>query len=158
MMSMIPREKYKPHGEDVCLHIYNHCTEGVLKDYPLGEDEEKRKMVSLLHYYLQKYNIKCLAYSIMSNHLHLCVVIKCLAYSIMSNHFHLCVVIKKDPLTCAQMAAAYKKFTRGKFDLAADDDHIKRLQKNSNNISEFMREFQRGFTIWYNRTREFKRR
>ena len=139
-MSMIPREKYKPHGEDVCLHIYNHCTEGVLKDYPLGEDSEKRKMVSLLHYYLQKYNIKCLA------------------YSIMSNHVHLCVVIKKDPLTCTQMSAAYKKFTRGKFDLAADDDHIKRLQKNSNNISEFMREFQRGFTIWYNKTREFKRR
>ena len=53
-MSMIPREKLKPHGEDVCLHIYNHCTEGVLKDYPLGEDDEKRKMVSLLHYYLQK--------------------------------------------------------------------------------------------------------
>ena len=75
-MSMIPREKFKPHGEDVCLHIYNHCTEGVQKDYPLGEDREKFKMVSLLHYYLQKYNIKCLAYSIMSNHFHLCVIVR----------------------------------------------------------------------------------
>ena len=113
-MGMIPRNKFKQHGEDVCLHIYNHCTEGVEKDYPLGEDREKYKMISLLHYYLQKYSIKCLA------------------YSIMSNHFHLCVLIKKDPLTCKQMAVAYKKFTRGKLELAPDDDHIKRLQKSSN--------------------------
>ena len=139
-MSTIRRDKFKPHGEDVCLHVYNHCTEGVEKDFPLGEDREKRKMVLLLHYFLQKYNIKCLA------------------YSIMSNHFHLCLIIKKDLLTCKQMAVAYKKFTSGKFDLAPDDEHIKRLQKNSNNISEFMREFQRGFTMWYNKTREFKRR
>ena len=68
-------------------------------------------MVSLLHYYLQKYNIKRLA------------------YSIISNDFHLCVIIKKDSWTCAQMATSYKRFTRGKFDLTADDDHIKHLRR-----------------------------
>ncbi|NQZ58159.1 MAG: transposase [Lentisphaeraceae bacterium] len=140
MMSMIRREKFKSHNEDICLHIYNHCIGAFSQECPLSEDRDKRQLASLLHHYLQKYNIKCLA------------------YSIMPDHFHFCLIVKKDLLTYKQMTTAYEKFTSSKLDVSCEEERIKRLQQKSNNISEFMREFQRGFSMWYNKTRDHKRR
>ena len=139
-MGMMRRDNFKSQNEDVCLHIYNHCIGGFNTSPPLSEDRDKRQLVALLHHYLQKYNIKCLA------------------YSIMPDHFHFCLIVKKDHFSLKQMSAAYEKFTHSELDLSDEEKRLKHLQKKSNNISDFMGEFLRGFSIWYNKTRGQKRR
>jgi len=69
---------------------------------------------------------------------------------------HLFIVLPRN-LPSEEAFSAYNKFHKKEKTKFIDDFRVKALQENSNNISEFMREAQREFTLWFNKSRPYKR-
>ncbi|MCH2208932.1 MAG: hypothetical protein MK132_24140 [Lentisphaerales bacterium] len=63
-----------------------------------------------------------------------------------------------DKLMPKQAVRAYSRFHQNKKSLEESDSRIRDLIKHSNNFSEFMREVQMNFSIWFNKTRLYKRK
>ncbi len=134
-----PRDYYKPKGKATLLHIYNHCV-----DMPPGmklfEEPEKYLFIKILKKYSKKYNLGLVS------------------YHIMNNHFHLLMYCPKEKLTPEEAAVGYNDFHSDKPPISADDPRAINLARNSNNISEFMREIQCAFSKEFNKTRPYLRR
>jgi putative transposase len=140
-MGRISRSFYKPHeGEEgIYLHAYNHCVENSRAEFPFG-DVEKEMFLRHLRRLSNLYTIECLSAVCMSNHFHCIVYIPLRKYS---------------PQEMAHILTNYKK---GKDVIDATDEYCLRRAEVSNDISHFMKELQRGFTHWYNKSRDFTRR
>ena len=133
------REFFKPRNEGVYLHIYNHTVTSMHDQLPLG-DFEKAKFISVFERYKVKYNIELIS------------------LVVMGNHFHALVYCPSEKFTEEQAFAAYNTFHRKEKVKFKDDFRVKGLIENSNNISELMRETQREFSFWFNKTRPYKRK
>ena len=133
------REFFKPRNEGVYLHIYNHTVSSMHEQLPLG-DIEKTKFINIFERYKVKYNIQLIS------------------SVVMGNHFHALVYCPSEKFTKGQAFAAYNAFHRKEKVKYKDDFRVKSLIENSNNISEFMRETQREFSVWFNKTRPYKRK
>ncbi len=134
------REFYKPRGEGVYLHVYNHTVVLENDKRPLGE-LEKTKLFNTFKRYLVKYNIQVIA------------------LVVLDNHFHALVYCPVEKFSQKAAWKAYNKFhNTGKYKIPIEDIRIKAVVQHSNNISELMREVQREFSVWYNQTRDYKRR
>lgn len=135
-----PRAYYKPTNMDTLLHVYNHCIDMPPGGPSLFGPAEKQLLITILQKYLKKYNLGLLS------------------YNIMGNHFHLIMYCPKEKLTPEEAALAYNSFHSHKAPISADSSYAINLAKNSNNISEFMREVQIAFSKEFNRTRPYERR
>jgi REP element-mobilizing transposase RayT len=132
------REFYKPKSEGVYLHAYNHTVAMEFGQLPLN-DTEKKNFKRILERQLVKYNIDLIS------------------LVIMGNHYHMLIYCHAEKLTPKQAVKAYSSFHGLKKDLKESDHRVQNLIKHSNNFSEFMREVQMSFSIWFNKTRPFKR-
>ena len=133
------RAFFKPRNQGVYLHICNH-TVNLLNDFlPLG-DLEKAMLIMFFEKYKVKYNIEIIS------------------LVIMGNHFHALIYCSEKKLTREQAFEAYNKTHKKTQAKSKDDYRVTSLRKHSNNISEFMREVQRAFSYWFNRSRPYKRR
>jgi len=135
----IAREFYKPNDEDVYLHVYNHTVSLQNAQLPLGE-QEKEKFIQIFGRYKVKYNLGVIG------------------LVVMGNHFHTLLHCPQKKFTRDEAFAAFNTFHRKGKALSKDDLRVVGLQQHSNNISEFMREVQREFTLWFNKYREYKRK
>ena len=133
------REFFKPRNEGVYLHICNHTVSSMYDQLPLG-DIEKTKFISIFERYKVKYNIQLIS------------------LVVMGNHFHALVYCPSEKFTEEEAFTAYNLFHRKEKVKFHDDFRVKSLRENSNNISEFMRETQREFSLWFNKTRPYKRK
>ena len=135
------RTIYKPSVDEdgVYLHVYNHCVEAGAKVYPLG-DKEKEKFLKYLKWTLSLYSIECIS------------------AVVMSNHFHLILYVPKNKLTAEEMYRRIKLYRKNKPIFSIEDYYCVRRQELSNDLSSFMKELQQGFTCWFNKTRDFRRR
>jgi REP element-mobilizing transposase RayT len=133
------REFFKPQKEGVYLHIYNHTV--TMEDHSLPlSDLEKQKFKSIVDRYLPKYNIDVIS------------------LVILGNHFHGLICSKPEKLTQEEAFLVYNKFHETKLPVPQEDPRVKSLVEHSNNISEFMREVQREFSIWFNKSRPYNRK
>ena len=132
---------YKPgvDEEGVYLHVYNHCVEGVSREYPFG-DIEKQKFLMHLKRTLTLYSIECLS------------------AVVMSNHFHLILYVPRETFSIEEMVERIIKYKKGKLLPTVYDFYTQRRLELSNDLSSFMKELQQGYTCWYNKTRGYKRR
>ena len=132
---------YKPGVDEdgVYLHVYNHCVEGVGREFPFGE-VEKQKFLMHLKRTLMFYSIECLS------------------AVVMSNHFHLILYVPKETFSIDEMVKRIIKFKKGKLLPTVHDFYTQRRLELSNDLSSFMKELQQGYTCWYNKTRKYKRR
>ena len=135
----IQRAFYKPRNEGVYLHVYNHTVAMEYGQLPLN-DTEKEAFQRILERHLLKYNIDLIS------------------LVIMGNHFHMLIYCHPDKLTPKQAVYAYSRFHQNKKALEECDWRIRDLIKHSNNFSEFMREVQMNFSIWFNKSRPYKRK
>ena len=135
------RELFKPGADEegVYLHVYNHCVEGVSREFPFG-DVEKQKFLMHLKRTLTLYSIECLS------------------AVVMSNHYHLILYVPKETFAIEEMVKRIIKFKKGKLLPTVHDYYTQRRLELSNDLSSFMKELQQGYTCWYNRTRKYKRR
>lgn len=133
------REFFKPRNEGVYLHVYNHTVSMMNDHLPLG-NLEKEIFIRVFERYKVKYNIKLIS------------------LVVMGNHFHALVYCPSEKFSTEEAFNAYNKFHKKEKTKFKDDFRVKTLQENSNNISEFMREAQREFTLWFNKSRPFKRK
>ena len=76
----------------------------------------------------------------------------------MSNHFHCILYIPKETFSAKEMARRLVTFKKGKVDIDPNSEYCLRRLEMSNDLSSFMKELQRGFTCWYNKSRPYKRR
>lgn len=135
------RNIYKPGVDEngVYLHVYNHCVEGVSREFPLG-DREKEKFLYHLKRTLSLYSIECLS------------------AVVMSNHYHLILYVPKETFSIDEMVKRIIRYKKGKLLPTAKDFYAQRRLEMSNDLSCLMKELQQGFTCWYNKTRGYKRR
>ena len=140
-MGRVSREIFKPGIDEdgVYLHVYNHCVEGVSREFPFG-DVEKEKFLKHLKRTLMLYSIECLS------------------AVVMSNHYHLILYVPKETFSLEEMAERIKKFKKGKIIATVHDIYTQRRHEMSNDLSSFMKELQQVYTCWYNKTRGYKRR
>jgi REP element-mobilizing transposase RayT len=130
---------FKPYEEKVYLHIHNRTVS--MEDFSLPlNDIEKEKFYFIVDRYLPKYNIDVIS------------------LVILGNHFHGLVCSKPEKFTQKEAFLAYSKFHVRKLPVPEDDPRVKALAEHSNNISEFMREVQREFSVWFNKSRPYDRR
>ncbi len=139
-MGRVKRSVFKPGflEQGVYLHVYNHYC-GDSKQFPFG-DVEKEKFLKHLKLTLQLY------------------VIECLSAVVMSNHFHLILYVPKERLSLKEMAEKIKRAKLGRMFDERCEQYVTRRAEMSNELSDFMKELQQGFTCWFNRTRMDKRR
>ena len=126
----IQRQFYKPRNEGHYLHVYNHTVAMKYGQLPLN-DTEKEAFQRILERHLLKYNIDLIS------------------LVIMGNHFHMLIYCHPDKLKSKEAVKVYKKFHNWR---------IRDLIMHSNNLSEFMREVQMNFSLWFNKTRPYKKR
>lgn len=140
-MGRVSREIFKPGIDEdgVYLHVYNHCVEGVSREFPFG-DVEKEKFLKHLKRTLTLYSIECLS------------------AVVMSNHYHLILYVPKETFSLKEMAERIRKFKKGQLLANPEDFYTQRRHEMSNDLSSFMKELQQVFTCWYNKTRPYKRR
>jgi len=140
-MGRVSRGLFKPgvDEEGVYLHVYNHCVEGVSREFPFG-DIEKQKFLMHLKRTLTLYSIECLS------------------AVVMSNHYHLILYVPKETFSIEEMVARITKYKKGKLLPTVHDFYTQRRLELSNDLSSFMKEVQQGFTCWYNKTRDYRRR
>ena len=133
-----PRAFFKHENEGIYLHLYNHTVSSLFEPLPLG-DFEKEKLIEIFDRYKVKYNIEVIS------------------LVILGNHFHSLMFCPPETFTKEEAFAAYNKFHKKEKAKFLDDFRVIGLMKNSNNFSEYMREVQREFAIWYNEKRTYKR-
>ena len=78
----------------------------------------------------------------------------------MNNHFHMLIYCPANKMNQLNAWAAYNKLHKKKFikPIPEDDQRVKAVIENSNNISEYMREVQGEFSKWFNKSRPYKRK
>ena len=135
----LAREFFKPRNEGVYLHICNHTVSMLNDQLPLGE-LEKVKFIQIFERYKVKYNIQFIS------------------LVVMSNHFHALVYCPSQKFTQDEAFTAYNQFHKKEKVKFKDDYRLQALMENSNNISEFMREVQREFSLWFNKSRPYNRK
>ncbi len=136
-MGRLPRTAYSPGKNEngVYLHIYNNCNS---QDELFGE-MERSQFLKITFTTLQLYSIDCLS------------------AVIMPSWYHLILYVPKDSLSCEDITA--KLISENKYDAAQlEEKYCRRRAEISNNLSHFMNELQRNFTVWFNKTRSFRRR
>jgi len=135
------REFFKPNNDGVYLHIYNRTVTLGQLDFPFSNDE-KHMLRFIAEKFLIKYNIELIS------------------LVIMSNHFHMLVYCPATKMQIEDACIAYNKLHKKKFvkPIPIEDQRIKVLAENSNNISEYLREVQGEFSKWFNKSRPYKRK
>ena len=133
------REFFKPRNDGVYLHVYNHTVSMFNDMLPLG-DFEKTMFIRTFERYITKYNIDLIS------------------LVVMGNHFHAIVYCPAEKFTQGEAFTAYNNFHKKEKVKFEDDYRVKGLKENSNNVSELMREVQREFSWWFNKTRPYKRK
>ena len=68
-MPRIPRKNYN-------TSFFHVMVQGINKEYIFDKDIYKEKYMDLMYKYIEKYNIKIIAYCIMSNHAHLLIYVE----------------------------------------------------------------------------------
>ena len=123
------------------LHVYNHITSEMPDYYPLNKEIRHAAFFRLTKYYQIKYNIEIISFVCMGNHYH------CLIYC------------PEEKFTPQEAVNAYNKFHENDDHprVGPDDSEAIFVRENCNNISEYMRELQRGYTLWYNQNCGYKR-
>ncbi len=133
------REFFKPKNEGVYLHVYNHTVSMANSQYPFGK-LEKANFIRIFEKYSVKYNIQLIS------------------LVVMGNHFHALLFCPSEKFKLEDALKAYNQFHKKCSVKFTDDFRVKALAENSNNISELMRETQREFAPWFNKTRPYKRK
>ena len=138
----IPKEFIKSKRGGYYLHVYNHITSSGPKDYPLSDIIHQDKFFAICRRYLTKYNLEVIS-------------IVC-----MGNHYHMIIYCPEEKMTPQQSEAAYRFFHKNdKYPKTIDlESHeTKHVQQFCNDISEYMREIQRAYSFWYNKTCPYDR-
>ncbi len=84
-----------------------------------------------------------------------------ISYCIMSNHVHIILAQDKEAtqhMSQTDIAKKYQKYYKLKFAPDARSKEVRQFKKRINSLSDFMRDLQRRFTLWYNNQFEKKRR
>ena len=84
-----------------------------------------------------------------------------ISFCIMSNHVHLVISHNKNAtkdMTMKEIAKKYQKYYKLKQAPDARSREVRNFKKRINSLSDFMRDLQRRFTMWYNHQLERKRR
>jgi hypothetical protein len=136
-MGRLPRSAFKPSESEngVYLHLYNHT---IPSDESLLGDVEKKQFLKILKNTLQLYSIDCLSAIILPSSYHLILYLPKMKYSLSE----MTKVIKNINLT----------------EHSIEDGFCKRRMSISNDLGNFMNELQRSFTVWFNKTRSFRRK
>lgn len=135
-----PREIFMP-GEDeegVYLHLFNRCV-NTGSGAPLG-NTEKENFIRLIKRNLCLYNIECLD------------------FAVMGDRYHLILFVPKEKLSLQEIFNRVKALGKQPSVTSKDDDYCKTRASFSNDLSFFMRELQQSFTLWFNKTRNFRRK
>jgi REP element-mobilizing transposase RayT len=117
-------------------HLINRIA-GQPDDLPFG-NQEKEKLLRIIHGLCQLYVIQPLS----------CVV--------MGNHFHLIVYAPADPPTPEEAARRFYAYYGDKQILT--EAKAEKLPERLRDISQFMHSVEHPFTCWFNRTRPIQRR
>ena len=135
------REFFKPKNEGVYLHVYNRTVTLGQLDFPFSKDE-KHMLNFFAEKFLVKYNIELIS------------------LVIMSNHFHMLIYCPPNKMNDEEACAAYNNLHEKKFakPIPLEDQRVKVVVENSNNVSEYMREVQGEFSKWFNKSRPYKRK
>ena len=131
---------FKPITEGVYIHAYNRTVTLGHLDAPFSADE-KHMLRFIAEKFLVKYNLELI-----------CLVV-------MDNHFHMLLYCPPNKMTKEEAWKAYNSLHEKKFakPIPEDDQRVKAVEENSNNISEFLREVQGEFSKWFNISRHYKR-
>jgi len=117
------------------MHLYNHVACG-RKEHPLTNKAKAHfmKEVKRLSIFFQ---------------------LEVISVAVMSNHFHICAFCPGDLLSDEEVVRRHNLFYAGNErhpEIEITDQHIITREKlRMHDVSEFMKELQRGFTHWFNR-------
>ena len=122
-------------GADGWYHLYS-CVAGRKGEYPLDDDRCREKLLGLIRFYSDSYCCGVASYAILGNHYHL-----------------VCRFDKPRKLSKAELwERALKFYPRHEKALKFWSDlRWQRFSKRIFDVSEFMRNIQSAFAIWYNR-------
>lgn len=129
--------RIKVDQEDTWYHCYNR-TAGTSKDRPF-DDAGKEQFVRILKRVSKLYDVKVVA------------------YQVMSNHYHLLVKAPKNMLSRQEVCSRYNRFHCGRKYMNPDSPACERWQARLRDISWFMRHLQQLYTFWFNASRPVRR-
>jgi len=139
----LPRAFIKNRPGGTYLHVYNHVIADSFQPYPLDNEIHREVFFQFCQKHLIKYNLEIIS-------------LVC-----MGNHFHCLVYCPEEKMTIEQATMAYNHFhDNDKYPkkVGTDSYEAEHVQKSCNDISEYMREVQRAYTLWYNKSSSYKRR
>ena len=130
--------RFKIEDQETFYHLYAR-TSGPLDQYPLQEQAAKRELIRILHKYAEVYYCELATYCVLGNHYH--VVIK---------------FEQRRPVEEGELRDRARKLYPGKAgaEMVARWTEVewKRLERRLFDVSEYMRNVQSRFAVWYNRT------
>lgn len=137
--------RFRLDDEGAYYHLITRAV-GTAADRPFG-DAEKNKLVELLHELEAFYTVEVLAYSMMSNHVHICVYAPSELPSAADaaarfNAYHKKLAAHREKVIGQKMPAQ---------SIRPDSYRIEQLQRRLRDISYFMKDFQQRFTQWHNK-------
>lgn len=117
--------------------VYHVCSRvaGPKGWYPLGEEINRKKLLSLIQFYAKNYQCEVYGFCIMGNHYHL--MIEFLKPGKLPREF----LMQKAKLFYPKSEAHIKLWNQDKWE---------KFQNRLFDVSEFMRSLNRAFTNWYN--------
>jgi REP element-mobilizing transposase RayT len=137
--------RFRLDDEGAYYHLITRAV-GTSAARPFG-DSEKNKLVELLHELDEFYTVEVLAYSMMSNHVHICVYApselpRSEDAAARFNAYHKVLAAHRERVTGQRMPAQ---------SIRQDSYRIEQVQRRLRDISYFMKYLQQRFTQWYNK-------
>jgi len=130
--------RLKPEYRDTWHHCYNR-TVGTSDDRPFGV-AEKEQFLRILRRVAMFYDVRIVA------------------YQVMSNHFHILVQAPMEQPSEEETIRRYKAFHKGKRTLLPGSKLCGDWQGRLRDVSWCMRHLQHLFSAWFNRSRPVRRR